>query len=187
MLLSDFDIKKEIKKKNIVIRPAPDFSQQLSACSLDLHLGNEFRVFEYSALPFIDIKKTIPQNLTRVVTIKKNESFVVQPGEFVIAATEEWVELSNQIAARLEGRSSLGRLGIIVHATAALFPPGWRGAPVLELGNIARMPVSLYPGMRICAFSFEYVSSPVETPYYKNKNAKYRNQKGAVASKIDRE
>lgn len=187
MILSDSYIKKEIQSKNIIVRPKPNFDVQLSACSLDLHLGGEFRVFQYSVTPYIDIKKAVPANLTRRVRLKDTEPFIIQPGEFVIASTKEWIELADNIAGRLEGRSSLARIGIITHATAALFSPGWRGTPVLELGNIARIPVALYPGMRICAFTFEYVSSLVENPYYKSKTAKYKGQKGAVASKIEKE
>lgn len=186
MILSDKDIKKEIKQGNIIIKPQPDFKNQLSSCSLDLHLGNSFLIYQYSMLPFIDIKKEIPEGLMKQIEVKnKNKYFIIQPGEFVLGATDEWVELSDMIAARLEGRSSIGRLGITIHATASLIPPGWRGRIVLELGNIARMPVALYPKMRICALTFEQISSAVNIPYFKKKNAKYANQKGPTISKIN--
>lgn len=185
MLLSDRDIKSEIKKGNIVIKPFPNFKTQLSACSLDLHLANSFLVYQYTKSPFIDIKKAIPEGLMKKIEINdKNAQFVIQPGEFVLGATEEWIELSDSIAARLEGRSSIGRLGIIIHATAGLIPPGWRGRLVLEIANISRIPVALYPKMRICALTFEKVSSPVATPYYKKTDAKYVNQNGPTVSKI---
>lgn len=187
MILSDRDIKKEIESENIVIKPAPNFKEQLSACSLDLKLGREFRVFQYSVLPFIDIKKQIPDGLTSLIKLKKGEPFILQPGEFVLASTEEWVELSSKIAARLEGRSSIGRLGVIVHATASVVSPGWQGNITLELGNIGRMAVALHPGMRVCALSFEYLTSEAEVPYHKNKMSKYVRQKGVLASKIDKE
>lgn len=187
MLLSDGDIKKEMKRGNIIIKPKPDFDIQLSPCSLDLRLGNEFRVFQYATLPYIDIKNGLPDHLTQAVRLSKKDPFTVQPGEFVLASTLEWIELSDSIAARLEGRSSLGRLGIMIHATASLIPPGWKGNIVLEIGNIARMPVALYPEMRICALSFEYLTAPAEIPYDKRKTSKYLNQKGAVVSKIDQE
>ncbi|OGK14880.1 dCTP deaminase [Candidatus Roizmanbacteria bacterium RIFCSPLOWO2_02_FULL_37_19] len=186
MLLSDKDIRRNIKQKNIIIKPIPDFSTQLGPCSLDLRLGTNFRVFEYTVTPYIDIQKGVPSELTRPIKIPNNVPFTVQPGELVLASTAEWIELPDNIAARLEGRSSLGRIGIIVHATAQLIPPGWRGNLVLELSNIARLPVALYPGMRVCALSFEEMTSNAETPYYKNKMAKYVNQKGSVASKIDK-
>lgn len=187
MLLSDTDIKKEIKNKNIIIKPAPNYEEQLSPCSIDLRLGNEFRIYQYAQTPFIDIKKPIPLELTKAVKIRHGNTFTVQPGEFVLASTYEWIELEDIIAGRLEGRSSLGRLGIMIHATASLIPPGWRGNLVLELGNIARIPVALYPGMRVCALSFEYLSSPAAIPYDKKKTSKYIRQKGTVASKIDKE
>jgi dCTP deaminase len=183
MILSDKDIKKEIKKGTIVIKPFPNFKTQLSACSLDLHLGNKFLVFQYTKSPFIDIKKPMPRGIAKTITIS-DDQFVIQPGEFILGITGEWIELSDSIAARLEGRSSIGRLGIIIHATASLIPPGWRGRLVLEIANIARIPVALYPGMRICALTFEKISSAVEIPYCKNKNAKYLNQNMPVISRI---
>lgn len=185
MILSDRDIKSVLKKGTIKITPKPNFSTALDACSLDLRLGTEFRVFDYSVTPYVDIKIGAPKELTRLIKVKKNSPFFIQPGELVLATTEEWIELPDTIAARLEGRSSLGRIGIIVHATASMITPGWRGNIVLELSNISRLPVALYPGMRVCALSFETISSPAEKPYYKNKKEKYHRQKGAVASKID--
>jgi len=187
MILSDKDIKKEIAAGNIVVKPSPDYSQQLSSCSLDLRLGREFRVFQYSTLPFIDIKKPIPDSLTSLITLSNDEPFILQPGEFVLASTSEWIELSSSIAARLEGRSSIGRLGVIVHATASVVSPGWQGNITLELGNIGRMAVALYPDSRICALSFEYLTSEAEVPYNKSKMSKYIGQKGVAASKIDTE
>lgn len=188
MILSDRDIKKALRKKEIILTPRPNLTHQLGSCSLDLRLGAEFRIYQYSTMPFIDIKKEIPTELTKKVILKKPQNyFVLQPGEFVLASTLEWIELSDTIAARLEGRSSLGRLGVMIHATASLIPPGWKGNIVLELGNIARMPVTLYPRMRICALSFEYLTSPVEIPYTKRKNAKYIHQKGTEGTKIHTE
>lgn len=186
MILADCDIKKAINNGDIIIKPQPNFDSQLSSCSLDLHLGSQFLIYQYSILPFIDIKKEIPSELMKQVDLKnQDEYFIIQPGEFVLGATDEWVELSDKIAARLEGRSSIGRLGIVIHATASLIPPGWRGKIVLELGNIARIPVALYPKMRICALTFEQVSSTVNIPYFKKKNAKYANQKGPAVSRIN--
>jgi len=186
VILSDKDIKKELKKGVIIITPPPDLSVQLSSCSLDLRLSNQFTVFQHGMVPFIDVKKELPKEFTRTITLHKDsQHFIVQPGEFVLASTYEWIEIAtNAIAARLEGRSSIGRLGITIHATASLIPPGWRGNIVLELSNIGRIPVALYPKMRICALTFERITTPVEIPYHKKKNAKYINQKGPLASKI---
>lgn len=187
MLLSDRDIKNELKVGNIILKPKPNLDIQLTSCSVDLRLGEEFRIFQHSSVPFIDVNKEIPDSLTKLVKADGKKGFVVAPGEFVLASTLEWIELADNIAARLEGRSSLGRLGILIHATASLIPPGWRGNLVLEIGNISRIPVILHPKMRICALSFEYLTSKSDVPYYKKKGAKYINQKGAVASRIDRE
>lgn len=119
--------------------------------------------------------------------MKKNEPFIMQPGEFVLASTLENIELPDDLLARLEGRSSLGRLGIAIHSTAAIFDPGWRGKVVMELGNFGKMPVALYPGMRICSLTFEKLTSPAEVPYYKKKGAKYIDQKEPTPSKISEE
>ncbi len=183
-MLSDTDIKRALSEKRIVIDPLPNYEEALSACTIDLRLHNEFEVFERTDIPYFDLKKMDDTNVTKKVVIGANESFILAPGKFALASTYEWVELPDDIGARLEGRSSLGRLGIIVHSTAALIHPGMRGRIVLELSNLSEIPVALYPGLRICALSFETLSSPAELPYYKQKSAKYRNQKGVTSSKI---
>lgn len=189
MVLSDKDIKKALKTGRIKIRPSPDLKTQLGSCSLDLRLGDTFRLFNHSKVAYIDPLDPAKngKNVTKEVKVKKKESFIMQPGDFVLATTVENVQLADDILARLEGRSSLGRIGIIVHSTAAIFDPGWRGKVVMELGNLGRMPVALYPGMRICSLTFEEVSSKVETPYWKKKGAKYVDQKGPEPSKLFKE
>jgi len=186
MILSDRDIKKALKEGKIKIRPAIDFLSQLGSCSVDLKLGNVFRVFNHSKCAFIDPRKKI-KNMTQKVVVGKNEPFIMQPGEFVLASTLESVELSDDLLARLEGRSSLGRLGIAIHSTAAVFDPGWRGKVVMELGNFGKMPVALYPGMRICSLTFEKLTSPAEVPYGQKKDAKYIGQKEPIPSKLSEE
>ena len=125
--------------------------------------------------------------IKKEIDVQKGEAFIMRPGEVCRATTSEELELDNYVLGRLEGRSSLGRLGIIVHSTAARFAPGWIRKPVMELGNIGVMPVALYPGMRICSFTFEQVSSPVDTPYRKKKGAKYAGQDRPEASKLAQE
>lgn len=169
MLLADIDIRKALQKNKIIIKPLPNFDEALSACALDLRLGYQF------------------QKITKKINLKKGEPFILEPGEFVLASTFEWIGLPSNIAGRLEGRSSLGRLGIVVHSTASLIHPGFQGHLVLELGNHSSMPVSLYPEMRVCSLSFEQLTQPAERPYYKQKGAKYVNQKGVVSSKIEEE
>lgn len=187
MLLADIDIERAIADKSIIIKPQPNFSVALSACALDLRLNNVFEVFEYSKMPYFDPKNPEQELAMKRITINMDDFFVLQPGEFALASTLEWVELPYDIAARLEGRSSLGRLGIVVHSTAALIHPGMRGNVVLELGNHSRMPVALYPGMRVCSLSFEQLTCPAQRPYHLQKNAKYAQQKGVEKSKIQEE
>lgn len=188
MVLSDRDIKKHIAEGKITVNPSPDFATQLGSCSLDLRLGNIFRVFEHSKHPYIDpYKKDYSHEITREVRVENNEQFIMQPGEFVLAVTLEHVKIAENIMGRLEGRSSLGRLGIVVHSTASIFDPGWNGKCVLELGNLGRMAVALTPGMRICAMTFEELSSESENPYNKKKYAKYVFQETPIESKIHEE
>src|SRR3989344_2938409 len=188
VILSDQDILKAIKEKRIVITPLPDFKTQLGSCSIDLRLGGTFRVFEHSTNSFIDpSKKDYSNEITREIKIKKGGQFIMQPGDFVLAVTMENVKIPADLMGRLEGRSSLGRLGIVVHSTASIFDPGWYGKPVLELGNLGRMAVALTVGMRICAMTFEELSSPADTPYVNKKSAKYKFQKAPVESKLEKE
>lgn len=188
MILSDVDIQKAIKSKRIVITPTPDFKTQLGSCSIDLRLGDSFRIFEHSKHSYIDpSKKDFSNEITREIKLKKGEEFMMQPGDFVLAVTLEKVTIPSDLMGRLEGRSSLGRLGIVVHSTASIFDPGWDGNPVLELGNLGRMAVSLKVGMRICAMTFEELSSPAGTPYTSKKFAKYKFQDSAVESRIHKD
>jgi dCTP deaminase len=184
MVLSDVDLKAALEAGQIVIAPAPDLATQLGACSLDLRLGNEFRVFERTRNAFIDPRGQIDwDSFTRLVEVPAEEPFIMHPQELVLAVTIEQITLPADILGRLEGRSSLGRLGIIVHGTAPLFFPGFTGRAVMELGNIGPMPVALYPGMRICAFTFERLSSPTSRPY----QGKYSGQSSPVGSMLQRD
>jgi dCTP deaminase len=188
MVLSDKDIKKAINNGEIVVDPRPDFEHALGSCSLDLRLGDTFRVFDQSKHGFIDpSKKDYGNEITREIKIKAGEDFIMHPGDFVLAVTLENVKISPKLMGRLEGRSSLGRLGIVVHSTASIFDPGWDGKPVLELGNLGKMAVSLRVGMRICAMTFEELSSPSERPYVNKLNAKYVGQSEPLESRIHEE
>ncbi|MBZ9572609.1 dCTP deaminase [Patescibacteria group bacterium] len=188
MILSDNDIKKYIREGKIKIKPKPNFKEQLGPCSLDLHLGNVFKTFKPSQYPYLDIKRKVNfEEFMEEVKIEDGAPFILQPKEFVLAITKEEFSLSNDLMARLDGRSSLGRLGVVVHSTAARFDPGWRGKGVMELGNLGVMPVVLYSGMRICALTFETLSTPCQTPYLKKRAQKYGKQKLPRASKINQE
>lgn len=185
MILSDHDIKKALSSKKIVITPHPDLTTQLGSCSVDLRLGDTFRVFDHSRFPFIDPnKKDFSNEITKEVRVKKGQNFIMQPGDFVLAVCLENVKIPSDLMGRLEGRSSLGRLGLVVHSTASTFDAGWDGKPVLELGNLGRMAISLTPGMRICAMTFEQLSSPADTPYTSKKFAKYKFQQAPEESRI---
>lgn len=202
MILSDRDIKKEIVAGRIIVKPKPDFKVQLGSTSLDLKLGSQFRVFKPTSTPFIDPQDPKTQNThTTVVDLNSKEEqqpllphapdgprgFVLHPGEFVLGVTEEYIELPGDIAGRLEGRSSLGRLGIVIHSTAGHFDPGFRGNVVLEITNIGVIPILLYPGMRFCQMVFEKVSSAVEVEYHRKANAKYARQRDPKGSEIGRD
>src|SRR6478735_5450725 len=187
MVLSDVDIKRYIGSGKIRISPELP-PEQWGSCSVDFRLGAEFSVFEHSRHAYIDLhEKGAIQNIMSTVVVKPGDAFVLQPREFALAITQETLELDDDVLGRLEGRSSLGRIGIIVHGTAGLFDPGWRGKATLELSNLGIMPVALYPGMRICSFTFEQLSSPVSVPYHKKAGNKYAGQTSPLASKLTSE
>jgi dCTP deaminase len=188
MLLTDLDIKKALRKGEIKILPKPKLKEAMGSCSIDLRLGHSFRVFELSKYSFIDPyhdNKNV--EITREYYIRNGQYFMMHPGEFVLATTLETVALPSDICGRLEGRSSLGRLGIVVHSTASLVDPGFSGKIVMELGNLGRIPVALYPGMRLCALTFDRLAYPVSIPYGMKKTAKYFGQSTPVESKIVQE
>ena len=188
MVLSDRDIVRALEEGRIKITPAPDLSRQLGSVSVDFRLGTTFMVFEHSRHSFIDPRH--PQSIgeaMRTIEVPEDEPFIMQPGDFALASTIESLELPDDLLGRLEGRSSIARLGITVHSTAAVFEPGWVGTATMELSNLGRMAVALYPGMRVCAFSFETVSSPVMTPYRLKINNKYAGQVTPKASLLSEE
>ena len=188
MILSDRDIKQAISEGRIIVHPAPNFETQLGPCSLDLHLGNVMKAFKSSPYPYLDLRRKVnTEELMDEITVGEGGPFVLQPGAFVLAVTKETFKLPDDIMGRLDGRSSLGRLGIVVHSTAARFDPGWDGKAVMELGNLGPMPVILYEGMRVCALTFETLSSPAETPYGKKATHKYAFQEKPQVNKINEE
>jgi len=189
MILSDKDIKKYISEGKIKIDPGPNFEKQLGPCSLDLHLGDSFKLFKHAEYPYIDLNdhKTPIDDIMTEVKITKDKPLILRPRDFVIAVTEENIELSPDIMGRLDGRSSLGRLGLVVHSTAARFDPGWHGKAIMEVGNLGVIPIALYPGIRICAMTFETLSSPSEIPYLRQRDHKYAGQSSPQASKIEEE
>ncbi|MDD3046172.1 MAG: dCTP deaminase [Candidatus Pacebacteria bacterium] len=186
MILSDRDIKKCLEEKKIIITPEPNYEKQLGSASLDLRLGNEFKVFEDNKRSFIDTRdKDSLLGTTRLITLKDGEPFVFHPHQFILGITMEEVFLPDDIAARIDGRSSLGRLGIVIHSTAGHIDPGFKGKIVLEMENIGMIPVLIYPETRICQLVFQELKTPTSKPYYKKEGAKYVSQNHPEESKLE--
>jgi dCTP deaminase len=181
MLLSDRDILDQIKNNRVVLDPFEAGMVQPS--SVDVRLDKYFRVFENHRYPHIDPAEEQPE-LTRMVEPAADEPFILHPGEFVLASTYEAVTLPDDIAARLEGKSSLGRLGLLTHSTAGFIDPGFTGHVTLELSNVATLPIKLWPGMKIGQLCFFQLSSPSEHPYGSAKHgSRYQGQRGPTASR----
>ncbi len=188
MILSDKDIKKFFGEGKIKIKPEPNWEIQLGPASVDFRLGDEFRIFNHTTNPYIDPQKEKTfHNLTKKIKIQDKLPLVIQPRQFILGVTLEEIELPDNIGARIEGRSSWGRLGIIIHSTAGYVDPGFRGRLTLEISNIGMLPVLLYPGMRLCQIAFESLSSPAETPYYKKKDVKYFGDTEPQESRIHKD
>ena len=183
MILSDRSIREEIAAGRIVVDPFDDACVQPS--SIDLHVDRQFRVFQNSRYPFIDVMKEQP-DLTELVEVKKGEPFILHPGEFVLGSTLERVALPDDLVARLEGKSSLGRLGLMIHSTAGYVDPGWDGYLTLELSNVANLSITIYPGMKIGQISFFRLTTAADTPYGAA-GSKYQGQRGPTASKFFQE
>ncbi len=181
MLLSDRDIKAELDTERVRIDPYDPGMIQPS--SIDVRLDKYFRLFDNHKYPVIDPAKDQPE-LTRLVEVDPDDGFVLHPGEFVLGSTLETVSLPDDLAARVEGKSSLGRLGLLTHATAGFVDPGFSGHVTLELSNVATLPIILWPGMKIGQLCFFRLSSPAENPYGSAKyGSHYQGQRGPTASR----
>ncbi|MGB2078785.1 MAG: dCTP deaminase [Vibrio sp.] len=193
MRLCDSDIEKYLAEGKIKITPSP-VEESISGLTVDVRLGHKFRVFNDHGAPYIDLsgkKEDVTAQLDKVMSdeiyIDEDESFYLHPGQLALAVTYESVELPANIVGWLDGRSSLARLGLMVHVTAHRIDPGWSGCIVLEFYNSGRLPLALKPMMPIGALSFEVLSGDAKKPYNKRDNAKYKNQQGAVASRINQD
>ena len=193
MRLCDQDIESWLKEGRLSITPSPPL-ERINGATVDLLLGNKFRVFNGYTHALIDLSK--PRNevrnalkkiMSKEILIDKDEVFYLHTGELVLAVTQEFVKLPNNLVGWIDGRSSLARLGLMVHMTAHRIDPGWQGHIVLECCNFGKLPLALRPGMIIGALSFELLSKPAVRPYNYRKDAKYYGQQGAVASRIDEE
>ena len=181
MLLSDRDIRAELDAGRVVLDPYE--ASMLQPSSIDVRLDRYFRLFDNHKYPFIDPSQEQPE-LTRLVEVVPDEPFVLHPGEFVLGSTFEAVTLPDDVAARLEGKSSLGRLGLLTHSTAGFIDPGFSGHVTLELSNVATLPITLWPGMKIGQMCFFRLSSPAEHPYGSDAyGSRYQGQRGPTASR----
>jgi dCTP deaminase len=182
--LSDGTIRRLVEDGRLKIDPYDETMVQPS--SIDVRLGDSFRVFHNHRVTAIDLRDP-PDNLTEEVTIAADEPFVIHPGEFCLGRTMEWVELPDDLVSRVEGKSSIGRLGLIVHATAGFVDPGWKGTLTLELNNLTRVPIKLYQGLPIAQLSFMALDTPAERPYGSpGLGSHYQGQTAATESRYGR-
>ncbi len=181
VILSDRSIREALAEGRIVIEPLDVDSIQPS--SVDLRLDRFFRVFRNHTMRVIDVKEH-QEELTELVEITDEDSFILHPGEFVLGSTAERISLPDDLVARLEGKSSLGRLGLLIHSTAGFVDAGWDGHLTLELSNVANLPITLYPGMKIGQISFLRMTTPADTPYGSARvGSKYQGQRGPTPSR----
>lgn len=184
-ILSDKTIKEYLEEGKIVIDPLKD-EQQIQPSSVDMRLGDEFKVFKVIRKPYIDPKdeEDIAEYMESS-TVPEGEAFIIHPNEFALATTQEYVKVPDDLVARVEGRSSMGRLGVKMHVTAGYVDPGFEGRITLEISNIGAMPVALYPGQRVCQLVFETMTTPAELPYgHPKRNSKYMKQLKPESSRV---
>lgn len=184
-MLSDRELAERIARGDIQIEPFLDAELQVQPASIDLRLGNEFLIFNRTQTALIDpMDPATFEGMTALVRREDRDQFIVHPGEFVLGTTLERLHVPNDLVGQLDGRSSLGRLGIIIHSTAGFIDPGFIGNVTLEITNLNNIAVALYPGMRICQLSFETLSSPSSLPYAGRWAAKYQEQRLPTMSRI---
>ncbi|WP_257298709.1 dCTP deaminase [Haloarchaeobius sp. FL176] len=185
MILSDADILRRLEEGDLVVEPLDDIDLQVQPASVDLRLGREFLEFQRTNIPCIhpNSESEVDEYVNETVVDPEGE-FILHPGDFVLGTTKERVEIPADLIAHVEGRSSLGRLAVVVHATAGLCDPGYRGQITLELSNLGSAPVALTPGMRISQLTFTELKTPAERPYGSERGSKYQDQTGPQASKI---
>lgn len=184
-ILSDKDIIKYLEEGKIEIEPILD-EKQIQPSSVDMRLGDEFKVFKVIRKAYIDPKDEDDiSSYMEEITVPKGEAFIIHPNEFALATTAEYVKIPDDLVARVEGRSSMGRLGVTMHVTAGFIDPGFEGNITLEISNIGAMPVALYPGQRVCQIVFETMTSPAEVPYgHPSRNSKYMGQTSPESSRV---
>ncbi|PCI24853.1 dCTP deaminase [Candidatus Peregrinibacteria bacterium] len=185
MILSDRDIFAAVDAGEIIIQSEyKDYRSQIHASSMDLRLGKFFKIYKPSKVTVLDPRKP-QENIMELIELDEKTPFIVHPGEFVLGVTAETVTLPNNLVARIEGRSSLGRLGLFVHTTAGFIDAGFTGTITLEIGNVNQVPIAIYPGQRVCQLAFETMSSPALVPYGDKPSSKYQGQKLPEESRVN--
>ena len=185
MILSDADILDRLADGDLVVEPLADVDQQVQPASVDLRLGETFLEFQRTNIPCIHptAADEVGEYVTET-TVSAGEEFILHPGDFVLGTTRERVEVPPDLLATVQGRSSLGRLAIVIHATAGIVDPGYTGQITLELSNLGTAPVALTPGMRVSQLIFTELRSPADRPYGTERGSKYQGQEGPQASRI---
>jgi dCTP deaminase len=185
MILSDADIARRLDEGDLVVEPIDDPELQIQPASIDLRLGEEFLEFQRTNIPCIhpDSEAEVEEYVTETV-VPEGEEFILHPGDFVLGTTKERVEIPPDLLAHVEGRSSLGRLAVVIHATAGVVDPGYCGQITLELSNLGTAPVALTPGTRVSQLIFTELKNAAERPYGTERGSKYQDQSGPQASRI---
>jgi dCTP deaminase len=185
MILSDRDLKARLEKGDFQVKPLENPDLQIQPASIDLRLASDFITYRLPHVPVLDPNDNdLLAKITETHHVAKGDAFILHPGEFALGSTVEWVRIPSDLVARVEGRSSIGRLAIVVHATAGFIDPGFEGQITLELSNLGRVPVKLYPGMRISQIVLHTMTSAAERPYGPSRGSKYFGQQGPVTSRI---
>ena len=185
MILPDHEIKKHLQEGKIIVDPLTDPDVQIQAAWVDLKLGSEFKVFKHTHEAFIDSRN--PKQYTEDISATEDKPIIIHPKEFMLGITKERIRLPADIVGYVDGRSSLGRLGLTAHITSAWVDPGWDGKLVLEISNLGKMPVTIYPDMRVAKLLFFKMASPAERPYGEERGSKYKNQQSVTESKIHKD
>ena len=180
MTYSDKDLKKIIKQGKLGFNPALN-ADQIGPASIDLKLAGEFKVFRTDKFSLLDTKKPLPEHFMQTITLEKDEPFIIHPGSFILASTIEYIKVPSDLVVNVEGKSSLARMGILVH-TAGFIDPGFEGTITLEISNQSNIAVALYAGMYICQIAVSPLTSPAQKPYNKRKKSLYSHQRGPTTT-----
>jgi len=185
MNLSDADIQKKMETGDLVIEPLENPELQLQPASVDFRLSNEFLTFNNQNITSFNPLEDNPEEHMEKTVVNDDEQYIVHPGDFVLASTKEWIEIPDDLIGFVDGRSTLGRLGLVIHSTAGLLDPGWKGNVTLEISNHGSVPLELSPDMRVGQLTFTELKTPSERPYGVERGSKYQNQSGVQSARTD--